>query len=132
MIWATDSIGLSLLLYPPAPPPQLPPALPSGINACFHNWTSAVHAEISSSTLITAAGFRLDVMMSAFHSDPEYAAHCDTGGNGDVLWEGKYFGTNVHPFETVFMKTNRDLDPVLMERLTGWADKAEYTSYDYC
>lgn len=149
MIWATDSIGLNILLFPPketiallskkpafdpvehvVSPDALPPV--HGINSCFHTWGEAVAAEIGASALIEAAGYRLDVMMSAFHGNDKYERDCDSTKNGDVLWQGKYFGTNVHPFETVFLKSNRDIDPVGLERFSEWTKGRGYSSYDYC
>lgn len=137
MIWATDITGVELLLFPPKTTkitPLFPDETPRpevGINDCFHDWDSAVHAEIHASQIILDAGYELDVMMSAFHVG-EYIEHCDNKTNGDVLWQGKYEGTNVHPYETIFLKTNRDIDPVLMERLTSWHTRSNYSSYDYC
>lgn len=43
-----------------------------------------------------------------------------------------YFGTFVHPFETLFMKSHRAIEDVTMDRLTLWADGEGYESYDYC
>lgn len=136
MIWATDSTGLELLLYPPQPD-EIPEGLPEdwkevGINGCFHTWNEAVHAEVFSTQIIRNAGHKIAVMMSAFYSDEDYIDHCDSGGNGDVLWNGRYFGTNVHPYETIFMKTNRDIDPVLINKLTSWKNGEGYSSYDHC
>lgn len=136
MIWATDSVGLGLLLYPPQPA-KIPEGLPEnwkevGINGCFHTWDEAVHAEVFSTQIIRDAGHKVAVMMSAFYSDEKYIDHCDSGGNGDVLWNGKYFGANVHPYETIFMKTNRDIDPVLIDKLTNWKSGEEYSSFNYC
>ena len=136
MIWATDSVGLGSLLYPPQPA-KIPPGLPEdwkevGINGCFHTWDEAVHAEVFSTQIIRDAGHKIAVMMSAFYSDEHYIDHCDSGGNGDVLWNGRYFGANVHPYETIFMKTNRDIDPVLIDKLTAWKSGEEYSSYNYC
>jgi hypothetical protein len=138
MIWATDNIGISLLLYPPptATAPSSATATPAppevGINGCFHTWDSAVHAEIFATQIIRDAGYRAEVLMAAFHSDAKFIENCDSRGNGDVLWNGKYYGANVHPFETMFLKTNRDIDPVLMERLTTWTDGSGYSSYEHC
>lgn len=136
MIWATDSLGMSALLYPPTNEKLLPlkeDGTPEvGINGCFHSWDEAVHAEIFATKVVYAAGYKAEVMMSAYYSDPEYEKNCDSGGNGDVLWNGRYFGTNVHPFETIFMKTNRDIDSVLMDRLTSWANGSNYSSYEHC
>lgn len=150
MIWATDIIGLTALLFPtPAalstyalnPPAsadldleraaQTPPQIP-GINHCFHSWITAVTAEVGASSLIRAAGYKLDVMMSAYHGIENYEEQCDSSENGDVLRDKKYFGTNVHPFETVFVKTNREVDPVGFARLAEWVDGRGYSSYEFC
>jgi hypothetical protein len=148
MIWATDSIGIVILLFPPTAAASKVRSQPSydpvtglvsmtlpqhpGINACFHTWGSAVAAEIGSSALIEAAGYKLDVMMSAYHGNSRYEEECDRSENGDVLWDKAYFGTNVHPFETVFAKSNRDVDPVGLERLTEWTRGRGYSSYAFC
>jgi len=151
MIWATDIVGLFLLLSPPASivrnltaNPTYDPhtetetgvALPphyGGINSCFHTWGSAVSAEIGSSALIKAAGYRFDVMMAAFHGAEDYSDICDATRDGaDPLWDGQYFGGNVHPYETVFMKSNRDVDPIMMDRLTEWTGKNGYSSFEAC
>jgi hypothetical protein len=151
MIWATDITGLSILLFPPTAIVQalsqnptydpltetetgvkLPPRY-SGINSCFHTWGSAVTAEIGSSALIRAAGYKLDTMMAAYHAAQNYEDICDKSRDGgDVLWDGAYFGMNVHPFETVFMKSNRDVDPVTIDRLTQWTMARGYSSYEFC
>ncbi len=71
-------------------------------------------------------------MMAAYHADAKYEERCDSRENGDVLWDGKYFGTNVHVFETIFMKSNRDVDPIGLERQTEWARGSGYKSWDVC
>ncbi|KAH8600790.1 hypothetical protein B0O99DRAFT_648905 [Bisporella sp. PMI_857] len=152
MILATDAVGMNVLLFPPPAAAEklkeIPPYGPMpgseemfpqphpGINSCFHTWGSAVSAEIGSSAIIKAAGYRLDVMMSAYHGvkggEKLYEDSCDTSVNGDVLEEDGYFGTNVHPYETVFMKTNRKIDPLGIAKLTEWTEGRGYSSYDYC
>ncbi|KAG9247111.1 hypothetical protein BJ878DRAFT_415554 [Calycina marina] len=142
MIWATDSVGLNTLLFPTpelaanianTPVPNfVSDKLFPGINACFDGWNSAVSAEVGSSALIKAAGYKLDVMMSAFHSSTKYEEECDSSKNGDVLMNHAYFGTNVHPFETIFLKSNRDIDPVNLARMTEWEEGSKYSSFDHC
>ncbi|KAI9746570.1 MAG: hypothetical protein M1818_000283 [Claussenomyces sp. TS43310] len=135
MIWATDAVGVELLLFPPQPTPtqEIPTPEPVvGINSCFHTWDQAVNAEIHASKIITDAGYKLDLMMTAFHGIDKYAEGCDTSVPGDVLYNGHYHGTNVHPYETIFLKTNRGIDPVLMDRLTDWTHGRNYTSWDMC
>jgi hypothetical protein len=152
MIWATDIIGLETLLHPSDTiltylhdhPITLPPAGQSddpetdnrhqapGINGCFHNWNSAVAAEVSSSALIKAAGYKIDAMMNAFLGDEKYRNQESCESNGDVLWDGGYWGTNVNVFETIFIKSNRDVDPKNLEMQTKWMEGRGYSSYDYC
>jgi hypothetical protein len=152
MIWATDLTGIETLLFPPASaveylrehPVKLPPSSEEaiaksgagpqkpGINGCFHDWNSAVAAEVGASSLIKAAGYKIDVLMSAFHGDKEYGSQASCENNGDVLFNGQYWGTNVHPFETVFIKSNRDVDTVGLEKHTAWVKGRGYSSYDYC
>ncbi|CAD6440023.1 16725300-4642-46ba-b890-d2acf0ccf584 [Sclerotinia trifoliorum] len=62
----------------------------------------------------------------------EYERFCGSTGTGDVLYDGGYFGINVHPFETIFMKTNRNIGPVALEKLTDWMEGSRFSSYDYC
>lgn len=144
MIWATDSIGLSTLLFPPQHaldyldqnPIRLPPAAnrehlppnspnlqlselstspiveppklttrsttvpdpsqdrslpvkayrysntihqPLGINACFHTWDSAVASEVYATSVIKAAGYKVDVLMAVYHGikEMEEGESCD-------------------------------------------------------
>ncbi|KAI9798826.1 MAG: hypothetical protein M1826_005655 [Phylliscum demangeonii] len=117
MIWATDSIGLHLLLSE------------QGINQCFHEHDPAVHAEVGATALITDAGYGVDVMMSAFHTRPDYARSC---AHDDVLWNDKYYGFNVHPYETLFAKTNRQIAPQQLDTLTAWHDDMAFSSRQAC
>ncbi|RDW89579.1 hypothetical protein BP6252_01611 [Coleophoma cylindrospora] len=144
MIWATDRVGLELLLHPTSEQVSAAekyrqfnvdpssPRLPPGINHCFHTWSSAVNAEVGASQLIKAAGYSLDVMMSAYHKNEHYEDDCESSGTDDVLWEGKYEGINVHPFETIFLKSNRNINPVGLSKLTEWTDGRAYSSYNFC
>lgn len=51
---------------------------------------------------------------------------------GDVLAKGAYFGIHVHPFKTVFMKTNGDVDQVASKKLTNLAKGFKFTIYYHC
>lgn len=108
------------------------PSFVPGINNCFHTWDSAVAAEISATSLIKAAGYKVDAMMSAFHGLSSYEQGESCGKNSDVLRDKEYFGINVHPFETGWMKSNRDADPLGIKRHSQWMDGRNYRSYDYC
>jgi hypothetical protein len=105
MIWATDLTGIDLLLNPPPDPSKPEDKQPTGIHGCFSDWEEAVNAEVGASSVIARAGYKLDVMMTAFHGY-DYVGKCEPGRNADVLWDKAYEGFNIHPYETIFIKTN--------------------------
>ncbi len=43
---------------------------------------------------------------------------------------GAYDGASIHPFETLFFKTNRGITPRLLEVMIKWIDQTKYSSYD--
>jgi len=139
-IVATDSIGIKILLFPPeaaaAELNKIPkykdngmwPPYP-GINECFSKYESAVAMEIGSSALIIAAGYKLDVMLSSYHSSELVVC----GDNRpDFMRMGTYYGISYHPFETIFFKTTRAHDAKVLDRYTEWADGRNYSSYEFC
>ncbi|PMD14811.1 hypothetical protein NA56DRAFT_734646 [Hyaloscypha hepaticicola] len=113
MIWATDSIGLSTLLFPPQHaldyldqnpiPYRYSNTIhqPLGINACFHTWDSAVASEVYATSVIKAAGYKVDVLMA-------------------VVWE------------TGWWKTNRDLEDGELKMQTAWIGRRGYSSWEFC
>ncbi|KAK2050798.1 hypothetical protein LZ31DRAFT_580942 [Colletotrichum somersetense] len=103
-----------------------------GMGGCYDGWTQAVHAEVGATSIILKQGYKVDLMMTAFHKSKNYIEECDTSQNGDVLRNGRYFGTNVHPYETIFIKANRDIDPTLIQHLTTWQQASSFNSYSVC
>ncbi|OLN87825.1 hypothetical protein CCHL11_00537 [Colletotrichum chlorophyti] len=136
MIWATDDVGMELLINPPAGSSEKDNFGSEedsvGLAGCYDDWNHAVHAEVGTTKIFTKQGYKVDLMMTAYHKSKNYIEECDTTQNGDVLWDGKYFGTNVHPFETIFIKANRNIDPILIDHLTTWQQDSGYSSYDAC
>ncbi|EKD13546.1 hypothetical protein MBM_08264 [Drepanopeziza brunnea f. sp. 'multigermtubi' MB_m1] len=119
MIYATDRIGLDIIL------------LPEGIGECFPSLQSAMNAEIRTTPLVKSKGYHIDVMLANFQSEPDYAyENCTV--NGEFLYDGAYYGFSVHPFETIFIKTNRGISPKLIDQHTEWVDASGYSSYDVC
>jgi lipopolysaccharide biosynthesis protein len=117
MILATDSLGLTALLTP------------DGIDNCPQDMNQAVYFETKLTSLIKANGYRVSVMMAMGNS---YEGWVDDCAQGDVTVSGAYDGTNIHPYETMFVKTKRGADPKTLELLTKWHDGSNYSSYDYC
>ncbi|KAK6517062.1 hypothetical protein TWF506_006940 [Arthrobotrys conoides] len=115
MIFATDRIGINTLL----------PVM----STCFPTWLSAVYGESNSTRAIINAGYTVSAMMTSFSSQKNYADECK---HGDILLEGAYFGSNLHPYETIFQKANRDFGKDVLDRLTEWTDLAGYSSYEVC
>lgn len=139
MLLATDDVGMSVLLDPAL---ALSASVddfygtskdPVGFSPCFSTLHKAVHAEIGITSLMQSQGYEVDVVMTAPHSAANFEAFCDRIGRpDDFLYKDSYLGTNVHPYETVFMKANRDIDPMLLERLTEWHLAGNMTSWETC
>ncbi|KAF4922371.1 hypothetical protein CGCVW01_v005345 [Colletotrichum viniferum] len=139
MILATDDVGMGILLDPAF-------ALsasqddefgskenPVGLSGCYGDWNAAVHAEIGTTGLIMKAGYKVDAMMTAAHTVMGgVEAYCEATQAGDVLFDKEYFGMNVHPYETVFIKANRDVDPWVLDSMTEWHLKMNTRSSDGC
>ncbi|KAK6221260.1 hypothetical protein QIS74_04828 [Colletotrichum tabaci] len=139
MILATDKVGMGLLLDPKAALAASTPDIyggaddPVGLSGCYDSWKKAVHAEIGMTSVILNGGYGVDVMMSGFHRGVDHKAYCDkTQGVGDVLNPDRYFGSNVHPYETVFINPNRGITPVLVDNLGTWMAEDGYSSEDRC
>lgn len=132
MIWALDSTGVQLLLFPPKDASKAEDEQAVGINKCFDGWQSAVQGEIGATSVITDAGYKIDVMMGLYHKEEHYAETCDSSQNSDPLYEGGYGGTTIHPYDTMFIKTKRGIDPVMIEKLTEWHNGRKYSSWDQC
>lgn len=139
MLLATDDVGMAILLDQEI---ALSASVddfygtkydPVGLTPCFSSLKKAVHAEIGITTLIQSQGYDVDVVMTAPHTAESFEKFCELAGKpDDFLYKNAYLGTNVHPYETVFMKANRDIDPILLARLTEWHLQANMTSWDTC
>lgn len=119
MIWATDRTGLSIILEP------------EGIGECFETLEAAMGGEIRTTPHLRSKGYSVDVMLSVFQTERDYK-YADCDNPDDFLFQGNYFGFNVHPFETLFVKSHRGIDDAMLEKLSAWQDLAEYSSYDAC
>lgn len=138
MLWATDDVGMGLLLNP-----DLSRTVgmadfwgteedPVGLSFCPETMDQAVHSEVGSTRLIEAQGYEVDVLMTAYAGARDPGAYCRAGQLDDVLYDGKYYGSNLHPYELIFMKANRDIDPVLLEKMTEWHMNSDRDSYAMC
>lgn len=117
MIWATDSVGMQLLLSPRT------------LGSCWRSESDALQAELYATQHVLDAGYEVDVMLSAFQASPRYSRTCD---NGDPLFEGAYFGITPHLYETMFFRTDRGTSALDLSLHTQWTDQMEYSSYTAC
>ncbi|KAJ6262555.1 hypothetical protein Dda_3366 [Drechslerella dactyloides] len=117
MILATDRTGISILLN-------------GVISQCFTKHEDAVQGEMNITTAITTAGYTVSAFMTAFSQDAGgYMHHCE---HDDVLYEDHYYGMSLHPYETMFQKANRDINPLQLKLLTEWHDRSGYSSQPVC
>ncbi|ROW04759.1 hypothetical protein VMCG_04734 [Cytospora schulzeri] len=139
MLLATDHIGMSILLDPALAfsvpnddPPHGTVDDPVGYSRCYEQFDQAVHSEIGMARLIRSQGYKVDAMLTSVHILGA-ADYCQKAAYPtDHLWDGMYFGFNVHPYEMLFMKTNRDIDPELVKRMTEWHLRSPASSWDTC
>ncbi|KAK3935501.1 hypothetical protein QBC46DRAFT_397422 [Diplogelasinospora grovesii] len=139
MLFATDDVGMSILLDPALATSVHSEDFGGGVNdpvgftPCFETLLKAVHSEIGITQLIRSQGYEVDVLLTAFHAAKTPASYCEENGNpDDILYDGQYFGTTVHPYETVFIKANRDIGPATLSAMTRWHLAREMSSWDTC
>ncbi|CZT12330.1 uncharacterized protein RCO7_09049 [Rhynchosporium graminicola] len=152
MIWAYDRTTIDFLLFPsaelvtkyqeilhpyiPDPYTPVPNMTAPGINSCPDKYWDAVAIEVYAAGLVKAAGYKVDAMMMAYHAGEvqrgDYTNGQECFKNADTLGSGRYYGIDIHPFDTVFAKTNRGIAPKVLERMTEWTDASGYSSYDHC
>ncbi|KAK6496734.1 hypothetical protein TWF481_001722 [Arthrobotrys musiformis] len=115
MIYATDRMGLKMIL------PVISP--------CFEDFNSAVQAENRAARAVLNEGYDVEALMTAASIMPDYARKCT---HGSVLRPNAYFGMDLHPYETMFQKANRDIAPRTLELMTKWHNKSNYSSWEVC
>ncbi|KXJ92026.1 hypothetical protein Micbo1qcDRAFT_183379 [Microdochium bolleyi] len=139
MIWATDDVGMALLLHPPHKPNEDGTSSGHpwtvGYSTCYATFWDAVESEAWTTQMLLREGYHVKAMMSSWSAMPGDTYWDECGYHpGDPLMNGAYFGTNVHPYETLFFKTNRGIDPALLKMMTTLHSKPPSTkrSYDLC
>jgi hypothetical protein len=139
MLFATDDIGMSILLNP-----DLASTLtfedmwgdnssPVGFSVCYKEMTKAMRGEIGSTLLMNAQGYEVDTMIAAFHAAKSPRTYCEENENPqDILYEGRYYGGSVHPYEVIFIKTNRNIGPTTLDNFSKWHLSMKGSSWDTC
>lgn len=77
--------------------------------------------EVRLSQLILSFGLNLKCMLPEYNSIDYRIKHNEinpTSANGDVIAQNAYFGRTIHPYECIFIKTNRGLhNEMYLDRL---------------
>lgn len=139
MIWATDEVGMELLLHPPPKPEDDGRSSGQpwtvGYSTCYASFWDAVDAETWTTYMIQHVGYHVKAMMSTWSAAPGDDFWTDCYNHpGDPVAPGAYSGTNLHPYETFFHKTNRGIDPALLRLMTSLHSKENTAkrSYQLC
>jgi hypothetical protein len=78
--------------------------------------------ELKLSQLLKERGWNLKSLLPEYNQIDFRKKHFDvnpTSFYGDLLFKSRYFGRTVHPYEVIFIKTNRDLySSAYLDRLT--------------
>lgn len=138
MIFATDDIGMGILLDPARATPSVDDKYgtkddPVGMSHCYETKESAIHSEIGTTGLITGAGYQVEALMAASHTAESAQEYCDSHPEAADFWfNDAYFGANLHPYETVFYKANRHVNGKQVASLTDWHLQMPWNSFDAC
>lgn len=106
-----------------------------GLSQCFASRQDAVEGEIAATGIVMAAGKKVDTLLAMYKASlagPNATSFCAPLGAWDPQSDGNYGGGSIHPFETIFIKTNRGISPELIDSLTSWTDEMGYSSYKQC
>ena len=137
-LFATDDVGMGILLDPTiANSASIDDYWgtkddPVGFTPCYKTLKLAVHSEVGITKLIRSQGYEVDSFLTAFQAATP-TTYCEENGYPeDILYDRQYYGANIHPYETVFIKANRNIDPTLLKDMTKWHLEQNTTSWDTC
>jgi len=136
MVWALDRVGISILMKPERD---------GGIGYwCPYDMVNAIGGEIRGTPSIINAGYEVDALDLAYHShdgddhngdgrkDMSPKGYLEGCTDEDFFHDNAYYGFNIHPYETIFMKAARKMQEALIGNFTLWTDGSGYSSYDVC
>ncbi|KAJ3161109.1 hypothetical protein HDU86_007730 [Geranomyces michiganensis] len=72
--------------------------------------------EVPLTGIVQREGYGVRSITTAFGADPDECTQADTN------YKGKYYGMSLHPYEVIFIKTNRHIDDLALDRYTTWHD----------
>ncbi|KNC97237.1 uncharacterized protein SPPG_07624 [Spizellomyces punctatus DAOM BR117] len=94
----------------------------AGSMQCWTNMHDAVmRGEVQLTQDIRNAGYGVDVLMTSYHTSPNYGTHCT---HDDPNLPKGYYEMTFHPYEVMFIKANRLLDDHALALYAKWHDEA--------
>ena len=78
--------------------------------------------EIGLSSAIIEAGYNIRSMLY-YYKDIDFRKYKSEQAYNCHLRPNKYFDININPYEIIFIKQNRSIDPLLLDRYTEWHNK---------
>ncbi|KAF3064639.1 hypothetical protein GL218_01435 [Daldinia childiae] len=129
-IWATDSVGMELLLNPPEHHGSNQIV---ALGGCYKSQAQASRGEIEATYVIKKAGYNVDAMIAAFHETGSYEDDCSKDWAKESVLYQHFYNRIAHPYETLFIKADGDADPVALATHTEWyKPHGENGSWDTC
>ncbi|KAI0180414.1 hypothetical protein GGR52DRAFT_569157 [Hypoxylon sp. FL1284] len=130
MIWATDSIGMSLLLQTSDVDRD---ANQVAFRGCHGNPTQLARSEVEATAVIEQAGYEVDALMTAFRKSEDHKKDCAKRPVDDLIWEKQHYDSRIHPYETIFAQADDAIDSITVARLTEWHEFLPTNgSWDVC
>ncbi|KAI1646354.1 uncharacterized protein F4817DRAFT_366027 [Daldinia loculata] len=136
-IWATDLLGMELLLNPPKNPPDPYAHHESNqivaLGGCYKNQAQASRGEIEATYVIKKAGYKVDAMTAAFHETGSYEEDCSKDWAKESVLYQHFYSRTAHPYETLFIKADSGVDPATLAAHTEWYKPRDGNgSWDMC
>lgn len=137
MILVTDKVGMDLFLTGNTLNMhnrsksnfEFDPLSRIGLSSCYNEKIGALSAEVSLTNLLISKDYESTVLLTSVSSSQSYQTYTN---NGDFLHPNTYYGFDVHPYETIFFKANREIAPELIKDLTDWHNESGYSSWKVC
>lgn len=128
MIWATDSVGMQLLLYKHHGDNRI-----GASGVCDETHGRAIYDELEATKVIKQAGYKVEALMADFHKSETYEKHCEDNPLDRIQWNEEYCGVNIHPYETIFTKADHYADRGFLGRLEDLHEsRVTNGSWDVC
>ncbi|KAJ3014932.1 hypothetical protein HKX48_004878 [Thoreauomyces humboldtii] len=81
--------------------------------------------EVPLTGFIKEKGYNVEALQTAYSANPDLCP-------GDMNYAGKYYGMSFHPYELIFIKSNRGIDNNALAHYTNWHDQMIDRGRGFC